>query len=147
MLKKLLIILLLLAAITAFFMFKKNQSQPPLSEVCFKDYCFEVELAKTMEEKTSGLMFRKELAQNRGMLFIYNQEGYYSIWMKNTLIPLDIIWLNQNREVVFLVKDAPPTQGDNFARFEPDKPARYILEINAGWIYKMNLKVGDRLSF
>lgn len=79
----------------------RNQS---IKQICFQENCFEVELAITTEEITKGLMFRKELPQNKGMLFIFAKEGIRSFWMKNTLIPLDIIWLNKNKEVVFIKK-------------------------------------------
>lgn len=147
MFKKILFIILLLATAGAVYFFIIKKNQPSVSQVCFKMQCFNVEVAKTIMEKERGLMFRKSLADDAGMLFVYDIEGWRNIWMKNTLIPLDIIWLDKNKEVIFLVKDAPPDQNNNIARFEPDKKAQYVLEINAGWIDKLGLRVGDKMAF
>jgi poly-gamma-glutamate synthesis protein (capsule biosynthesis protein) len=117
------------------------------NRVCFKENCFLVEIADTAEERTKGLMYRENLAGNRGMLFIFSKEGLYSFWMKNTLIPLDIIWLNQNKEVVFMAKNSQPCGEKNCTGIKPDKEAKYVLEINGGLSDKINLKIGDRLIF
>src|SRR4030042_2848822 len=66
------------------------------NQVCFKKHCFSVELAVTPEEREEGLMFRKNLDSDKGMLFIFEKEGKYGFWMKKTLIPLDIIWIDDN---------------------------------------------------
>ncbi len=71
------------------------------SETCFKNYCFKVELAKTPEERSRGLMSIKSLASDKGMLFIFEKEGIFPFWMKNTLIPLDIIWINEEEKSCF----------------------------------------------
>jgi len=114
-------------------------------KVCFNDNCFYVELAETSGEKSQGLMYRENLAENRGMLFIFDQEGPYSFWMKNTLIPLDIIWLDENKEVVFIVKNAQPCKQEICPSIKPDNEAKYVLEINAGLSDKLNLKIGDKV--
>src|SRR3989344_2502586 len=93
--------LLLIAAVLIFIIlliFLFYNSEKP--QVCFEEKCFNVELAKTDVEKAQGLMFREHLDRNSGMLFIYDEEGSYSFWMKNTLIPLDIIWINSQNKVV-----------------------------------------------
>ena len=92
-------------------------------------------------------MFRKELAQNRGMLFIFEKEDIYPFWMKNTFIPLDIIWINADKEVVFLSKDNPPCKEISCLSINPQRPAKYVLEVNAGAIDKIGLKLGDKLGF
>ena len=76
-----------------------------LTDICFKEYCFSVELATTDQERARGLMYREAVNNNSGMLFIFNQPDRHSFWMKNTLIPLDIIWLNDNKQVVFINKN------------------------------------------
>jgi uncharacterized membrane protein (UPF0127 family) len=114
--------------------------------VCFEENCFFVKIADTPEKRSQGFMYRESLAENRGMLFIFDKEGNYSFWMKNTLIPLDIIWLNGNKEVVFIKNNAQPCQNECPA-IKPDAEAKYVLEINTGLADKINLKIGDKLIF
>jgi poly-gamma-glutamate synthesis protein (capsule biosynthesis protein) len=114
--------------------------------VCFAENCFFVEIADTPEKQTEGLMYRDSLAKDRGMLFVFDKEAIYSFWMKNTLIPLDIIWLNGNKEVVFIKNNAQPCQ-DECPAIKPDAEAKYVLEINSGLANKINLKIGDKLIF
>jgi len=115
--------------------------------VCIGKDCFYVEIADTPEKRNQGLMYRENLDEDRGMLFIFEKEEIYSFWMKNTLIPLDIIWLNENKEVVFIVKNAQPCEEENCPSIKPDKEARYVLEINAGLVDKIGLKTGNYLTF
>ena len=82
---------ILLIAAYIFFMGKDNQRE---IQLCFENNCFEVELALTLIEKGRGLMYREYLEENKGMLFVFDKEEKRSFWMKNTFIPLDIIWLN-----------------------------------------------------
>lgn len=119
------------------------------ARICFKKHCFEVEIAQTDRERKQGLMFRKKLAQDKGMLFIFEQEKEHSFWLKNTLIPLDIIWLDENQRVVFIEKNALPcpAQEEKCQSIKPNKKAKYVLEINAGLAEKINLQTGDKLSF
>ncbi|MFH1173007.1 MAG: DUF192 domain-containing protein [bacterium] len=128
-------------------MFFQPQNEKQITEVCLKTECFKVELAITDQEKAQGLMFRTSLPEKSGMLFIYKKESQPGIWMKNTKIPLDIIWLNQNKEIVFLAKNAPPGDEKDYAHFSPGISASYVLEINAGWADKLNLQTGDKISF
>jgi len=88
-----------------------------------------VELAETNQEKKKGLMFRDELAENQGMLFIFNQEGKHSFWMKNTKIPLDIVFINKDLEIVDLLR-ADPCNEEPCKSYIPKKEALYVLEVN-----------------
>jgi len=120
--------------------------QSKRDRVCFKDNCFEVELARTREEQAQGLMFRQSLSRDKGMLFIFPGEGIYSFWMKNTLIPLDIIWINENKEVVFISENILPCEKDPCPLFSSDKKSKYVLEINGGVSKEIGLKVGDKVE-
>ena len=91
------------------------------------------EVAETKEELKTGLMFRKELAKNNGMLFIFGMEFKYSIWMRNTLIPLDVIWINERMEIVDIVVDVPPCKTEKCPTYSPEFPAKYIIEAPAKW--------------
>lgn len=117
------------------------------NKVCFRSYCFSVELAKTKISQAKGLMFARELAWDRGMLFVFKEEAPRSFWMKNTLIPLDVIFLNRNKEVVAIEKNAQPCRGDSCGSIRPQEPSKYVLELNADIADKINLKIGDRLWF
>jgi len=81
-----------------------ENEQKKINAACFKDRCYTVELAGTDEERKSGLMWREHLDVDRGMLFVYPVEGVYVFWMKNTLIPLDIIWLAADGTAVYISK-------------------------------------------
>ena len=115
--------------------------------VCFDKTCFTAEIAATPEERARGLMFRSQLPPDAGMLFIFPKENFYGFWMKNTLIPLDIIWLNKDKKVVDVKPNAPPCQTATCPNFQPNRVAQYVLEINAGLADKMELKVGSYLSW
>jgi hypothetical protein len=117
--------------------------------VCFKNNCFLVELAKTNAEIERGLMFRTHLDQNKGMIFIFNKEGIYPFWMKNTLIPLDLIWINKENKIVFISRSSQPCSADikNVCpSINPQAGALYVLEINGGVSRNIGLKIGDKLD-
>jgi len=137
-------LLLIMSVSLIIFVVKNN---PEENKVCFKDICFYVELAETQKERTQGLMFRESLDLNKGMLFIFEEEGEPSFWMKNTLIPLDIIWISKDKEVVFAERNVQPCTRENCEMISPDRKAKYVLEINAGITDKIDLKIGDRLVF
>jgi hypothetical protein len=92
-------------------------------------------------------MYREKLDANAGMLFIFEQEGSYGFWMKNTLIPLDIIWLDKTKKVVYIKKNALPCSGDPCPVFQPQHNAFYVLEVNAGIVDEIGLAEGDYLTF
>jgi len=143
----LVVIILFIAILGTILLALTNHPAEKQSQVCFRNYCFYVELSKTPEELSSGLMFRERLDDNRGMLFIFETEGDYPFWMKNTLIPLDIIWLNKNKEVVFISENAQPCKEDPCPSIEPHKDAKYVLEINGGLSQKLGFKIGDKINF
>lgn len=105
------------------------------------------ELAITDEERTRGLMFRKEIPEDYGMLFVFEYEEKQGFWMKNTLINLDIIWLGKNRKIVHMEKNVPPCRSEPCKVYYPSEPALYVLEIKGGKGDRENLKIGDTLLF
>lgn len=116
------------------------------NRVCFKNNCFKVELADNSEERSRGLTFKEKLEEDRGMLFIFDKEGEYPFWMKNTLVALDIIWLNENREVVFISENAQPCEEDFCLDINPAQNAKYVLEINGGISKQIGLKINDEID-
>ena len=117
-------------------------------QVCFKDKCFQVELAKTQQEKEIGLMNRSSLEKNKGMLFIFEEEGIYQFWMKNTLIPLDMIWIDSENKIVFIKENVQGCKiNNNCETFTPNKKAKYVLEVNSGIVKEFNISSGDIIKF
>lgn len=117
------------------------------NKVCADNYCFLVEIADNPEERSRGLMNRENLDPDKGMLFVFEGESKHSFWMKNTLIPLDIIWINKNKEVVYIEKNVQPCKNDPCPVYGPDKEAKYVLEINAGQADQATIQINDKLSF
>ena len=101
---------------------------------------YKIELAKTISQKTKGLSQREKLCSNCGMLFIFGYETELPFWMKDTLIPLDMIWLDKNGKIVD-IKTAIETNSTKIYRNQ--SPAQYVLELNVNDSQKLNLKIGD----
>lgn len=110
------------------------------------DARYEVEVADDDAERARGLMFREHLAAGRGMLFIHDREEPQAYWMKNTRIPLDILYFDNTRKLVSQQRDVPPCSlGDGCPPYPSDAPARYVLELNAGEAKRLNLRDGAEL--
>lgn len=110
---------------------------------------FKVEIADDDAERARGLMFRDQLAEGTGMLFIHDREEPQSYWMKNTRIPLDILYFDNGRRLVAQQRDVPPCSAGNACPPYPShgKPARYVLELNAGEAKRLKLEDGAELRF
>ena len=139
------ILLFIIATVIFFWGVQHNSS----SSVCIDKKCFSVELAKTPAERERGLMQRKELDKNKGMLFIFNTDGIYSFWMKDTLIPLDMIWINSDNKIIYIAQGVQPClparAGETSAcpLITPLAKAKYVLEVNAGISNAEGFKIGD----
>ena len=109
---------------------------------------YEVEIADNDASRAQGLMFRDKMADGHGMLFIHDYEEPQAYWMKNTRIPLDILYFDTGRKLVTQQRDVPPCSlGDNCPPYPSDAPARYVLELNAGQAEQMGLEDGAVLTF
>jgi hypothetical protein len=104
------------------------------------------EIADTDEKRAKGLMFRKSLTYSAGMLFIFDTEDFHSFWMKNTLIPLDILWLDKEFRIKYYYQNVPPCKSDPCPSYSPLFKAKFVLEVNAGFIKKENLRLDDKLK-
>ena len=104
---------------------------------------FFCEIAQTPEDRAQGLMFREQLDQNTGMLFDLEKEEQTGFWMKNTLIPLDIIWIGKEKTVLG-IQTAQPCNADPCEIFRIGTPVRWVLEVNAG---EFKGEVGDKVEF
>ncbi len=127
---------------------KHSAKAPELkNKVCFKGECISVEIARTMDEQTRGLQGRESLADHTGMLFIFDTPQPYRFWMKDTLIPLDMIWLNSNQHVVYVSANVPPCKNMPCATYGPSVSAQYVLELNANSAAALGIKVGSKAEF
>jgi uncharacterized membrane protein (UPF0127 family) len=99
------------------------------------------------EDRMMGLMFRPSLASDHGMLFLFEQLGKHSIWMKNCKFPIDILWLDEGRRVVHLEEAVPPCKTEPCPVYEPLRAAAYVLEINAKQARREKALVGSEIRF
>ena len=102
------------------------------------------EIADTFALIKKGLMFRKKVGENRGMLFVFKREGMRNFWMKNTYIPLSIAYINRNGVINEIYSMKPL---DISITYPSSLPAQYALEVNRGWFKKNNISVGCRIVF
>jgi uncharacterized membrane protein (UPF0127 family) len=106
-----------------------------------------LELAISAKEKETGLMYRDKLEPDRGMLFVFDKDDILSFWMKNTLMPLDIIWFDATGRVVDVNAAAQPCRADPCPKFTNTRPARAVLLVNAGYAAAHGLKPGAGATF
>ena len=109
-----------------------------------KNITFNVEVAKTIGERRTGLMYRKKLLNNEGMLFIFPREKIIQLWMKNTYIPLDVIFISENKVIVDIKKNMEKLSE---TIVKSKVKSRYALEFNAGLINKLDIEIGDKVLF
>ncbi len=106
----------------------------------------QVELATDDASRQHGLMMRTELAADHGMLFVFPHSGPQAFWMKNTLIPLDILYFDTDRRLVSMQLDVPPCKADPCPTYPSEAPALYVLELSAGTAQRMGVHRGDELK-
>ncbi len=103
-----------------------------------------LEVAATPAQQERGLMYRSSLAEGRGMLFVFDADGNQSFWMKNTLIPLDLLFIARDGTVVGIHANATPLSTANIA---VGKPSRYVLEVPGGWAARHGVAAGAQVEF
>lgn len=116
-------------------------------EVCLKDRCYSVDVVSDEPARRRGLQFRESLGEDAGMLFVFRQNGVYPFWMKDTLIPLDIIWLDPSGRIVDMALEVPPCEENPCPVYTPRGEALYVLELNAGQARMLKVKPGDIAEF
>ncbi len=109
-------------------------------DVFFENEKFTIEYALTNSQKEKGLMFRDNLCEKCGMLFDFNSEQKVRMWMKNTKIPLDMVFMNSKKTVVFIAKNTIPNSTNTISTLIP---TQYVLELNAGSAQKYGIKIGS----
>jgi len=133
-------LLLVMAALA----YGSAQSRLPRGRAVFPDgTTVNLEIADTEPVRQRGLMFRKQLAPNEGMVFVFPEPGYYPFWMKNTLIPLDMIWLDAERRIVSIARSVPPCKADPCPSYPPGGTASFVIEVVSGFSRQHALKGGD----
>lgn len=118
------------------------QMQLPRTKLNAGMHMLDVQLAQTPEQRQIGLMFRKEMPQHEGMLFVFEHSSGQCFWMKNTLLPLTAAFLADDGQIVNLADMKPQTTEPHCSK----QPVRYVLEMNQGWFEKKGLKSGDKIT-
>jgi len=137
---KFLIPIAMIVAIVSIVLILTNKSETKYTRINVGNTEVNAEISDTTLKQAKGLMFRKSLPQNEGMLFIFDKEDYYVFWMMNTSIPLDIIWINNDMEIVHMEKNIQPC-GILCPVYKPSEKAKYVLEVNAGFVDRHHVEV------
>ena len=132
--------LIIFSGFLVFFIFNREQSSL-LRKLEINEIIINIKIASNQEQKIKGLSERNYLSANQGMLFVYEKPQKISIWMKNMRFAIDIIWIDENFKIIHIENSVQP---DSFpTTFSSPEPAKYVLEINAEFTTKNNIKVGD----
>ena len=120
----------------------------PKEKVCFEDTkdCFWVDVVDNVEGRQNGLMDVKFLGGKEGMLFVFPETGNYSFWMKNTLIELDIVWVNSEKKVAYIEHSALPCLVENCEIYNPEVESKYVLEVRGGRMNELGIVIGEEIN-
>ena len=121
---------------------QKPQTSLPRAALSVGMYRIDAQIATTSEQHATGLMFRTDMPQHEGMLFVFQQPTQQCFWMKNTLIPLSVAFVADDGTIVNLDEMKAQTLNAHCS----EKPVRYVLEMNTGWFAKKGLKAGNKLQ-
>jgi len=125
----------------------QNENAEQRQTACVENgKCLNLRIADSAQEREQGLMFEKSLPENEGMLFVFDEPGIYGFWMKSTLIPLDMLWLDQSGKIVFIKENARPCKDEPCGIFTPDAGASFVLETNAGFAQRNGLEKGGKIA-
>lgn len=124
--------------------FKKEGELSIYKDDSLKIGNIDIEIADNEYERQTGLMYRTSMENNQGMLFIFEDEQPRSFFMKNTSIPLDILFIDSNNRIINSIENAAPMSEESL---RSQGPAQYVLELNAGMIEMWKLQSGDRIEF
>ncbi len=116
-------------------------------QLCIQQTCMDVEFAITVEERVQGLMFRKSMKASEGMLLVFEESGKHSIWMKNVNFYLDLLWIDEDRKIVHIQKEAPPCVNNPCAQYNPPVESLYVLELLGGSVDRYHFKIGQSLNW
>lgn len=128
--------------LTLFMTSALAQQKLPVKKLTAGMYVIQAEVAATEAQRETGLMNRKAMGQNEGMLFIFDRPSGYCMWMKNTLIPLSVAFIGGDGIILNIEEMQPQSEKNHCAV----KPALYALEMNAGWFKQKNIKPGTKIE-
>ena len=137
-------VLVLAAFLAAPAVLAQDKSPAPLRTMAVKvgAHALKVEVADSDDARSRGLMFRERMGKNDGMLFIFPDPGYHSMWMMNTLIPLSVAFIDGDGTILNVLDMEPKTLETHTAA----GPARYAIETNKGWFAEKRIKAGDKVT-
>jgi uncharacterized membrane protein (UPF0127 family) len=138
------IVIILILSVSAFAQGKLRECRLSVRNNDGKKIYIKAEIADTDETRSRGLMFRERMDADRGMLFVFEKSRTRSFWMKNTCIPLDIAYINENGIINEIYTMKPL---DYSITYNSIKPAMFALEVNAGWFKKNNISAGSKIEF
>ena len=122
----------------------------PRGTILVDDVALEVQIADSEPRRVRGLMFQDPLPYDQGMIFVFAEPGLYSLWMLNMQFPLDMIWFDQDGNIVHIEKDVPPCKTaleiTTCQSVVPDKEASYVLEVTAGFIEQNEITYDSKLT-
>jgi hypothetical protein len=121
---------------------QEGPQQLPSIDLTAGMYVIHAEVAQTDQQREIGLMFRRAMAPQNGMIFVFEQPGVQCFWMRNTLIPLSAAFVDDDGTIVNIAEMAPRTENSHCS----DKPVRFVLEMNKGWFEKRGFKAGSKLG-
>lgn len=141
------VVVLVLLFVAGIYIYNLNKDYSDEPRVCFNDTCFDVEVVDNQQEREIGLMNRERMELDKGMLFVFDEVGNYPFWMKNTLIPLDMIWMDEDRKVVYVKRNALPCEKDPCEIINPNANAKYVIELNSGISAQKGIAIGSIADF
>ncbi|GDX60990.1 hypothetical protein LBMAG32_05240 [Nitrosomonadaceae bacterium] len=118
-------------------------AETPLIDLKISSHTLSVEVSYTKASRERGLMYRKSMKKNNGMLFVFPEVGYHNIWMLNTSIPLSVAFLDKNGVILNITNMIPHTQTIH----SPNSPAKYVIETNLGWFETKKIKPGHQVAW
>ena len=121
---------------------KESAATSPTIGLSVNGHIVKAELATDDAARQKGLMFRTQMGKNDGMLFVFPQVAYHAMWMRNTLIPLSVAYMDEGGKIVSIHEMEPQTEISHQA----EGPVRYALEMNAGWFSGNKIKPGDNVK-
>lgn len=129
---------------------KSSSTALKFIDIAIRDLVTKAEVVQSDASKKKGLSGRESLEIDQGMLFVFNRSGIYPFWMKDMKFAIDIIWIDENKKIVYIAENAPPEPGkkdSELFRYVPKNNSQYVLEINAGLSKLHNIQIGDAVNF
>lgn len=142
-------VIIIILGISAYFYFQHVKKNTIFESATFtiKHKKYNLDIARSATQLAVGLSNRKSICDKCGMIFIFNYDGVLPFWMKNTLIPLDMIWIDKDQEIVSIQTANIEEDIENPLKvYTNDVPARYVIELKAGMAKELDLRIGDKID-